>query len=197
MLAVQCITSVLLSMGKNYLELLLLVFHLGTHGLFGGSKQWPWTCWGRQVYGHFNQGLKSGHEPAKVGRLRARGPWGLKTGRQPAKVGRLRSQGWKLAINLPRSAGWGHPSHHGLGQWLKSGHEPAKVGRLRTKGSLWLKTGHQPAKVSRLRTWPSTCQGWQVESTIKSVVQPAKVGRSMATFSTCHIWLVCPSEWIY
>ena len=26
--------------GKNYLELLLLVFHLGTPGLFGGSKQW-------------------------------------------------------------------------------------------------------------------------------------------------------------
>ena len=45
--------------------------------------------------------LKSGHEPAEVGRFMVTLSRGLKSGHELAKVGRLR----KVAMNLPRLAG--------------------------------------------------------------------------------------------
>merc|ERR1711983_286797 len=53
-----------------------------------GAERRPSTCQGRQVE---ITGLKTGHQPAKVGRLRTKGSLWLKTGHQPAKVGRLRT----------------------------------------------------------------------------------------------------------
>ena len=117
----------------------------GSWSLLVGAEKWPWTCQGRQVesprsMGAENRpstcqgrqveitGLKTGHQPAKVGRLRTslsswigsmaeKWPWTCQ-GRQVedkrltmAENRPSTCQGRQVenvAINLPRSAGWVH-----------------------------------------------------------------------------------------
>ena len=153
-------------------------------------------------HGHLFVGKISNHETAKVGSCMATFDRGWKVAIELTRSAvwePMLPQCWKPAMKLPRSAVWGHSAEKRL--WNCQGWEHASNHGL---GKL-LKSGRETAKVGRLavwergrlvgslRTWPWNCQGRQFESTKKCVVQTAKVGSSVATLSNFQIWQVYPS----